>query len=202
MGIFLIRHTTPLIEKGICYGQLNIDVTASFEAEAEQIQKALPATIEQVYSSPLIRCHKLAGYLFPHQTIHLEPDLMELHCGEWEGVHWDAIPPEVIDPWMKDFVNVNIPGGESYVQMHSRVTECFTRIIEGPKPVAIVAHGGVIRSILSHITQTPLADSFGAFKIHYGCVMQLHATPTGLQYETLHNITTEKEQHKPSNFKK
>ena len=127
---------------------------------------------------------------------------MELHCGEWEGLHWDAIPPEVIDPWMKDFVNVCIPGGESYVQMHSRVTQCFTRIIEGPKPVAIVAHGGVIRSILAHITQTPLVDSFGAFKIHYGCVMQLHATPTGLQYETLHNLTTEKEQHKPSNFKR
>lgn len=202
MAIFLIRHTTPLIEKGICYGQLNIDVTDSFQEEAAQIQKALPTKIEQVYSSPLIRCHKLAHFLFPQHTIHLEPDLMELHCGEWEGLHWDAIPPEVVDPWMKDFVNVCIPGGESYVQMHSRVTQCFTRIIEGPTPVAIVAHGGVIRSILSHITQTPLVDSFGAFKIHYGCVMQLHTTPAGLQYETLHNISTEKEQHKPSNFKR
>jgi alpha-ribazole phosphatase len=202
MAIFLIRHTTPLIEKGICYGQLNIDVTESFEAEAELIQKALPAAIEQVYSSPLIRCHKLASFLFPHCAIHLEPDLMELHCGEWEGLHWDAIPPEVVDPWMKDFVNVCIPGGESYTQMHSRVIKCFTRIIEGPQPVAIVAHGGVIRSILAHITQTPLADSFGAFKVHYGCVMQLHATPAGIHYETLHNISTEKEQHKPSNFKK
>ncbi|OQP50887.1 hypothetical protein A4H97_03415 [Niastella yeongjuensis] len=200
--IYLIRHTTPLIEKGICYGQLNIDVTDSFEAEASQIQQVLPADIGQVYSSPLMRCHKLASYLFPGQTIHLEPALMELACGEWEGVHWDAIPSEVIDPWMKDFVNVAIPGGESYTQMHSRVTQCFTRIAEGPKPVAIVTHGGVIRSILSHITNTPLVDSFGAFKISYGCVMQLQAGATGLLHETLHHITTEKEQHKPSNFKK
>lgn len=202
MSIYLIRHTTPLIEKGVCYGQLDIDVTDTFEAEAEQIQNALPPGIEQVYSSPLIRCHKLAGYLFPAHAISLEPHLMELACGEWEGIHWDAIAPEVIDPWMKDFVNACIPGGESYVQMHSRVTQCFTRIINGAKPVAIVTHGGVIRSILAHITQTPLVDSFGAFKIHYGCVMQLHATPAGFRYEALHNITTEKEQHKPSNFKR
>jgi alpha-ribazole phosphatase len=202
MSIYLIRHTTPLIEKGICYGQLDIDVTESFHAEAGQIQNALPADIEQVYSSPLIRCQKLASYLFPGHAITLEPDLMELACGEWEGIHWDAIPREVIDPWMKDFVNVCIPGGESYVQMHKRVTDCFMRIIEGPKSVAIVTHGGVIRSILSHITQTPLVDSFGAFKISYGCVMELQVTSSGLQYEMLHHMVTEKEQHKPSSFKK
>lgn len=202
MSIYLIRHTTPLIEKGICYGQLNIDVTDTFEAEAIQIRNALPPSIAHVYSSPLIRCHKLASFLFPGAAIHLEPDLMELACGEWEGIHWDAIAPEIIDPWMKDFVHAAIPGGESYVQMHGRVTQCFTRIVEGPQPVAIVTHGGVIRSILSHITQTPLADSFGAFKISYGCVMQLQETPAGLQYATLHQVTTEKEQHKPSSFKK
>ena len=170
--------------------------------EAELIKNALPEEFEQVYSSPLIRCHKLASYLFPRHEISLEPGLMELACGEWEGIHWDAIPSEVIDPWMKDFVNVCIPGGESYVQMHKRVTECFTRIAEGPKPVAIVTHGGVIRSILAHITKTPLADSFGAFKITYGCVMQLQATPAGLQHTTLHSVVTEKEQHKPSSFKR
>jgi alpha-ribazole phosphatase len=202
MSIYLIRHTTPLIEKGTCYGQSDIDVTDSFHEEAEQIRLALPEGIDQVYSSPLIRCRKLAGYLFPGHTINPEPALMELHCGEWELLHWDAIPPEVIDPWMKDFVNVCIPGGESYIQMHSRVTQCFTRIAAGERPAAIVTHGGVIRSILAHITQTPLVDSFGAFKIHYGCVMKLNDTGTGFQYEVLHNITTEKEQHKPSSFKK
>jgi alpha-ribazole phosphatase len=202
MSIYLIRHTTPLVQKGICYGQLDIDVTDAFEEEAMQIQTALPANIEEVYSSPLIRCQKLASYLFPDHTISIEPALMELACGEWEGIHWDAIAPEVIDPWMKDFVNVCIPGGESYVQMHSRVTQCFNRIISGSKRVAIVTHGGVIRSILAHITQTPLVDSFGAFKIHYGCVMELQPSAEGFQYETLHNLTTEKEQHKPSNFKK
>jgi alpha-ribazole phosphatase len=199
MSIYLIRHTTPLIEKGICYGQSDIDVTDSFEEEASLIRKALPeAAMQAVFTSPLVRCQKLAAHLFPEQHIALEPALMEIHCGEWEGLHWDAIPKEVIDPWMKDFVNVCIPGGESYIQMHGRVTECFTRIAASPRPVAIVTHGGVIRSILAHLTGTPLVDSFGAFGISYGCVIRVDGDS---QYEVLHSIVTEKEQHKPKGFK-
>jgi alpha-ribazole phosphatase len=202
MSIYLIRHTTPLIEKGICYGQSDIDVTDSFHAEAGLIQTVLSSiNIQQVYSSPLIRCRKLASHLFPGHRLSLEPALMEIHCGEWEGLHWDAIPPDVIDPWMKDFVHVCIPGGESYLQMHGRVTDCFNRIVQSPTPSAIVTHGGVIRSILAHITATPLVDSFGAFKISYGCVIRLEATDTGFSYELLHSIDTEKEQHKPKSFK-
>jgi alpha-ribazole phosphatase len=199
MSIYLIRHTTPLIEKGICYGQSDIDVTDSFESEAKLIRKALPPLdMKQVFSSPLQRCYKLAGHLFPDHLIAIEPDLMEIHCGEWEGLHWDAIPREVIDPWMKDFVNVCIPGGESYVQMHARVTECFRQIAASPRPVAIVTHGGVMRSILAHITGTPLVDSFGAFGISYGCVIRIDED---FEYVVLHSIETEKEQHKPKGFK-
>lgn len=199
MSIYLIRHTTPLIEKGICYGQSDIDVTDSFEQEAAQIRQALPGEdMLQVFSSPLKRCHKLAGHLFPGHRITTEPGLMEIHCGEWEGLHWDAIPKEVISPWMADFVNVCIPGGESYVQMHARVTECFLRIAARPRPVAVVTHGGVMRSILAHITGTPLVDSFGAFGISYGCVVRVDED---LSYEVLHSIETEKEQHKPRGFK-
>ena len=34
MEIYLVRHTTPDVAKGICYGQADIDVTATFLAEA------------------------------------------------------------------------------------------------------------------------------------------------------------------------
>ena len=68
MYIYLIRHTKPLIEKGLSYGQLDIEVTESFPEEEEIIKNVLPA-IEQVQSSPLIRCHKLANHLFPDQEI-------------------------------------------------------------------------------------------------------------------------------------
>src|SRR6185369_4903461 len=129
MSVYLIRHTKPKIEKGICYGQSDIDVTETFFEEAVIIKTVLPGTIEQVYSSTLSRCRKLAEHLFPGLQINYEKDLQEIHCGEWEMQHWDAIPKEIIDPWMKDFVNIGIPGGESYVQLHARVVACFERII-------------------------------------------------------------------------
>lgn len=194
MSVYLIRHTKPLVATGICYGHSDIDVTESFAEEAAIVKKFVPGTVHQVYSSPLQRCRKLAEHLYPHLDINLEPDLRELNCGVWEMQHWDAIPREVIDPWMNDFVNVCIPGGESYVQLFDRVVRCYERIAAMKRPVIIVAHGGVIRSILAHLTNTSLKDSFAAFKPHYGCVIKLDDAA----FEFLSNIPTEKEQHKPS----
>ena len=202
MSVYLIRHTKPKIEKGICYGQSDIDVTETFSEEAAIIKSVLPETIVNISSSPLSRCRKLAEHLFPEKQVIYENDLQEIHCGEWEMLHWDAIPKDVIDPWMADFVNIQIPGGESYVQLHARVVGCFEKIISMPSPVAIVAHGGVIRSILSHITNTPLIDSFGAFSINYGCVIRLDRQDAKWEIQSLSNISTEKEQHKPSKLSK
>lgn len=199
MEIFLIRHTTPLVNKGVCYGQTDLDVTESFTAEAEAIQQYLPQTIATIYSSPLQRCAKLANTLFPGHDIQWQDDLKELHCGEWEMQLWDEIPKAEIQPWMEDFVNVPVPGGESYVQLHHRVTERFEAIRAAGKNAAIVAHGGVLRSILAHITGIPLAGSFSAFQLHYGAVVKIIPIGDTFEYELLHNISpADKEQHRPS----
>jgi alpha-ribazole phosphatase len=116
-------------------------------------------------------------------------------------LRWDDIPKDVIDPWMNDFVNVVIPGGESFVVLFERVSRCFEQILATGQQAAIVAHGGVIRSILAHITQTPLKDSFAAFSLHYGCVVKLDLTADGIKHEVLSNINTTQEQHRPSRLK-
>lgn len=199
MSIYVIRHTTPHIEKGTCYGQADIDVTEAFEEEARTIRQYLPANLQAVYSSPLLRCRKLADYLFPGRNIYFEHDFKEINCGEWELQRWDDIPRAVIDPWMNDYVNVCIPGGESYVHLFARVTRCFDAVAASGQNAAIITHGGVIRSILAHITQTSLKDSFSAFSLHYGCVVKLDRQEAGgFSHTMLSNINVGKEQHKPS----
>jgi alpha-ribazole phosphatase len=214
MEIFLIRHTTTEVARGICYGQADLDITTSFYQEATVIQQCLPPGIKTIYSSPLQRCTKLAAHLFKAHTIQLQEDLKEIDCGEWELQLWDNIPKDEIEPWMNDLINVCIPGGESYLQVFERVVKCFNQIIEHhsshmeetqAKPtdnsipaLAIIAHGGVIRSILSYITQTPLQDSFRAFSLHYGCVIKIIHEAGSLRHEVLSNIATGKETHKPS----
>jgi alpha-ribazole phosphatase len=214
MEIFLIRHTTPSVARGVCYGQADLDITESFYQEATVIQQYLPPDVKAIYSSPLQRCTKLAIHLFKGHAIQLQDDLKEINCGEWEMKLWDDIPKDEIDPWMNDLINECIPGGESYGQVFERVVKCFEQIIECHSsgkdevqvkqaevrdlPVAIIAHGGVIRSILSHITLTPLPDSFRVFSLHYGCVIKIMYEADGLRHEVLSNIATEKETHKPS----
>jgi alpha-ribazole phosphatase len=198
MNIYLIRHTTPDIAKGICYGQTDLDITDTFPDEVERIRPYLPEDILTVYSSPLQRCRKLAEALFPGHSPQLQPDLMELNCGNWEMQPWNDIPKPEIQPWMDDFVNVVVPNGESYTQLHERVVKRFEWISKQKTTTAIVAHGGVLRSILSHITNTSLKDSFDVFTCHYGCVVKLVPENNGYRHEMLYNISlTGKEWHRP-----
>jgi alpha-ribazole phosphatase len=213
--IYLIRHTTPAVARGMCYGQTDLDVTETFSEEAAVIRQYLPGTIGTVFSSPLKRCTLLAQELFPDRPMRLSPELMEIHCGQWEMRAWDELPPGEIGPWMADFVRIRIPGGESYEDLHKRVSRCWGRIIrEGeafgatamsredtPRDIAIVAHGGVIRSILSGITGTALIDSFKTFPLYYGCLIRVSEAAGGWAYEVLFNpAPAEKEQHKPKSF--
>lgn len=201
-SIYLIRHTAPAISKGICYGQSDIDVLDSFPGEADIIRKNLPTQFQQVHSSPLIRCRKLATHLFPDQEIFLEKDLMEIHCGQWELRDWDQIPRQEIDPWMQDFVQIAIPGGESYLDLYNRVVPCFLQIALSGKDSAVITHGGVIRSILSHITQTPLIDSFSRFPLHFGCVVHVLARGKEFRHEIISNIVPpDAEKYKPGYFR-
>ncbi len=195
--IYLIRHTTPAVEKGTCYGQADLDVTESFYDEAALIKQYLPVTIQSVYASPLQRCSKLAQHLFPSHNISFHEELKEIHCGEWELRKWDDIPQEVVMPWMNDFVNVRIPGGESYLDLLDRTTTIFQSIAEKKETAAIVSHGGVLRSILSHLTNTALIDSFNVFKLQYGCVVKLYLHEDQFVHEVLHNVQSTAEQHKP-----
>lgn len=199
MEVYLIRHTTPDIKKGMCYGQSDLDITDSFEQEAQCIRPHLPDHISHVYSSPLQRCRKLAEYLFPSHNITFEDRLKEINCGDWEMKLWDEIEPVYLKSWMDDFVNVSIPGGESYVQLFDRVVQFFDTL---PRQgaVALVAHGGVIRSILSHVEKVTLQDSFNVFALRYGCVVKVHLQDEALTHAVLHNPPAEKEQHRPSYY--
>lgn len=199
MEIYLVRHTTPAVEKGICYGQADLDITETFKAEAAEIKQLLPAAAT-VYSSPLQRCSKLAAYIYNNSPVIYKDDLKELHCGDWELQSWDDIPRHEIDPWMNDFVNVVIPGGESYVQLYERTTTCFTAIAAAKQVAVVFTHGGVIRSLLSYITATPLLESFAAFKLHYGCVVHINTAQRPYTPTILANKERTKEQHKPSYF--
>ncbi len=188
MEIYLIRHTTPDIEKGICYGQSDLNLKGNYTEEFETVLNQIQTKKDfKVISSPLKRCALLAKHF--SNNIILDNRLKELNFGDWELKAWNDIPEKDINPWMTDFVNVAVPNGESYVQLASRVHAFFEDNIhsENNQNLIIVSHAGPIRVILSMLLKLQLKDSF-SIKINYGDVFQLKRENESLKLITEINL--------------
>ena len=170
--LYLVRHTTPKIEHGICYGRLDIPVAENFAAEAEQVRTWLPP-VDLVITSPLQRCQRLAEHIALHQgrPIQTEARLQEMHFGDWEGRAWNDIARDEIDAWAADILRHAPPHGESALQLMQRVASCMQDIASLPQQrIAIVAHGGSIRAVLAQLADVPLADTLD-WQIEFGGVL-------------------------------
>ncbi|MEM1339089.1 MAG: alpha-ribazole phosphatase [Bacteroidota bacterium] len=176
MEIYLVRHTTPDIAKGICYGQSDIPLATTFPEESIRVLDQLPTSADIIYTSPLQRCLELAK-LIPHQEIKVSPNLREMHFGDWELKSWSGIPREELNPWMEDFVNHQVPNGESMQQLARRVNQWYIKLLATyPKRVVIVTHAGPIRVLLSIVHHTPLEEAFERYQINYGEVIVMGKT--------------------------
>jgi len=159
MEIYLIRHTAPLITKGMIYGRTNVPLAESFEYEKERILSQLPDFLDAVYSSPSVRCTQLAAAL--SNNYQEDEALYELNFGDWEGETWDTVDRAASETWMKDFVNLAPPNGETMLEMETRVLKFWDGLLQRPSAhVALVTHGGVIRILLAKQQSVALKDSF------------------------------------------
>jgi len=176
MEVYLVRHTETVCEKGICYGQSNVGILEPYDVVFENILNQLPKGAA-LYSSPLQRCVILAKHIQEKtagDSIIEDARLMEMYFGDWELQSWNDIPQEVLNPWMEDFVNVKVPNGESFVDLNERVLDFFENEIpkDSDKPLIIVAHAGVIRSILCKINNLPLQEAFKT-SLDFGAVVKV-----------------------------
>ncbi len=172
MEIYLVRHTTPNIEKGICYGQSDIGITESFDAEVIKIHQNIPISeISKIYCSPLQRCKLLAQTC--NKPIFFDNRLKEMDFGDWELKSWNTINPKELDPWMKDFVTTKVPNGESYIQLQKRMLDFYADLnLLSDEKIIIITHAGPIRALLSYLRNIDLKDSF-SINVTYGEVIKI-----------------------------
>lgn len=176
MEIYLIRHTTPDVSNGLIYGRTDVGLIETFLEEKNAILKKLPSDMEVVVSSPSTRCTELAAHI--NNQYKKDDRLYEVNFGAWEGKTWDTIDQKESEAWMRDFVNVCPPGGESMAQMQNRVMDFWTEFLQrSQKNAAIVAHGGVIRILLSALQNIPLENSFD-IKVKFGDVYKISTNQT------------------------
>ncbi|MES2509704.1 MAG: histidine phosphatase family protein [Pseudomonadota bacterium] len=149
MTLWLVRHAQPLIEAGICYGQLDMkaDVEATQDC-AQALADVLPEKI-QAFVSPLQRCGQLAitlATMRPDITLKQDPRLQEMHFGNWEGRAWRDLPKADLDAWTADFGSYAAgENGESVTQFMARVTAVFDELPRD-RDTLWITHAGVIRA--------------------------------------------------------
>ena len=150
MEVYLIRHTTPDIEKGICYGQTDVPLKNSFEEEAERVLQNFPNDIEIIFTSPLSRCLSMAELLSTRLNIPVRKDerLIELNFCEWEMKKWNEIDPTQLQLWMEDYVKMRCPAGESYQDIAERTADFFRQLkCENYRRVAVISHNGEMKEL-------------------------------------------------------
>jgi len=178
--LYLIRHPTPDIDLGICYGQIDIDVGSQFAEEAQRTLAWLPP-VELIVTSPLLRARRLADYLAEVRRcpLHSDARLMEKNFGAWEGRAWDDIAREDLDAWAAAVMGYAPPGGESAQQLLERVQRFRQELAQLPqRDIAIVAHGGSIRALLALTAKVELTRTLN-WQMEYGAVICVRNPPAG-----------------------
>ncbi len=131
-----------------------------------------------VLSSPLKRCVKLAMSTFKVTPV-LIKGLKEIDYGDWEGKKWIDINVPGGNLWVYQNSDSQPPNGESLNMLKSRVVEQLELLLNYPESkLAVVCHGGVIRSIISHFLNTSV-EFTRSYHIHYTGFVRFEKTIEG-----------------------
>ena len=146
MEVILIRHTSVDVPPGVCYGQTDVPLKPTFEAEAAVTAENLKAYLpfDHVYTSPLTRCVRLATYC-GYPDAERDKRIMEINFGDWEMKPFEQNEDPRLQEWYADYMNVAATGGESFTMQYRRVSQFLDELKKNAYTrVAIFAHGGVL----------------------------------------------------------
>ena len=176
--LYLVRHGQVADGHTDRYhGNNDIGLSSNGVRQLEELAAQLTAVpLAGVYASDLTRALSGAeiisrGRNLAPQTI---PEFREVHFGAWEGLSFTEIAeryPAELEARFRDLISFRIPGGESLLDVSSRVLPRLDEIIARHPGQAfiIVAHAGVNRVILSEALGLPL-DHLFRLDQNYGCL--------------------------------
>ena len=166
----LIRHgeTKWNLERRM-QGQTDVPLNATGEKQAEQLSNYLRNyPIHIFYSSPLKRTHQTTRIIRKHHhdaPLFFHDALKERSFGLSEGKTYEELSieyPVLSFSRSWNYPQFQIPGGERLIDVYRRGNEFIHEIIEKErgKTVAIVAHGVIMRCMISSLLQLPLTYNY------------------------------------------
>ncbi|MGJ4907903.1 histidine phosphatase family protein [Bradyrhizobium sp. HKCCYLRH2015] len=148
-----VRHAPVRSDGGNIYGQSDIACDTSDREVFEAVAKILPRSAAW-YASNLMRTHQTAEAIwaagFPRPAAMVrEAAFAEQHLGQWQGMNRAAFLASrpAGSHWFAA-IDEPAPGGESYMDLYTRVTAAIARITvsEAGRDVIAVGHGGTIKA--------------------------------------------------------
>ena len=148
-----VRHAPVRSDGGNIYGQSDIACDTSDREVFAAVAKILPRSAVW-YASNLMLTHQTAEAIwqagFPRPaTMIREAAFAEQHLGQWQGMNRAAFLASrpVGSHWFAA-IDEPAPGGESYMDLYTRVTAAIVRITvsEAGRDIIAVGHGGTIKA--------------------------------------------------------
>ena len=141
------RHPKPAAVKGRCIGWTDVAVDhRKIKRLAHRIRSRArrEGLARVVHTSPLRRCaevgRQLARWGWRH---HIDPRLLEMNFGEWDGRPWGDIGEPAVDAWCRDFGEHRAGGGESVADVLRRCAQFLAASADTPV-TCVVGHAGWI----------------------------------------------------------
>lgn len=175
MEIFLVRHTSVDVQKGICYGKSDVALNHTAREEIKNTVARLSEHCNvpeaKIWSSPANRCVQLAQSIT--NDFKTDERLWEMNFGDWEMQAWAEIKREDSDPWMADFVNINTPNGESFLELSHRANEFLDELInQNFQQIVLINHSATIRTFLCRALDLSLKNAF-RMEVDYGSISKI-----------------------------
>jgi broad specificity phosphatase PhoE len=165
MELILVRHGETIWNKeGRVQGFSDIDLSDVGVQQARQLALSLKdAPILSIYSSPLIRAQSTARIIneYHHAPLYLEPGLMEMDQGDFEGLTFQelmACEKGFLQKWMSDPASVQMPNGESFIELQGRAWKVIEGIVAKSGSALVVSHNFTIAAILCKIKNISLSQ--------------------------------------------
>ena len=156
--LILVRHGQTewnRIERFRGRADVPLNETGLAQAEATGQRVAAQWTPTAVYASPLSRAVRTAEAIAKHFDLPVQghPVLIDIDYGEWQGLtpaearqRW----PEQVDNWYKHPEQVQIPSGETLVELRTRLMQTVNELAarHAGETIVLVGHTVINRIIL------------------------------------------------------
>ncbi|WP_136603877.1 histidine phosphatase family protein [Paenibacillus dokdonensis] len=165
MELVLMRHGSTLWNEQKRYlGHTDLSLTLQGREEMISARRNLKGmSFCSVYCSDLARCRESLHAVRPDLSAGATYDsaLREMDFGDWEGHTYDQLKDVALyRQWLDDPQHITPPEGEAWVSFERRIVAFLEFMLNSaerekkhksasPASVLLVAHGGVIRQIVS-----------------------------------------------------